>query len=77
MAVTVRPLHPLFVGELSGVDITQPLTRDEVAAGHPKVPPRVSISFRLIEQWFDAGGRKLGALADVSTWTTQRQAPKS
>jgi alpha-ketoglutarate-dependent 2,4-dichlorophenoxyacetate dioxygenase len=32
MAVTVRPLHPLFVGEVSGVDITQPLTRDEVAA---------------------------------------------
>ena len=28
----VQPLHPLFVGEVLGVDITRPLGRDEVAA---------------------------------------------
>ena len=32
MAVSIRPLHDVFVGEVSGVDITKPLTRDQVAA---------------------------------------------
>ena len=32
MPVSIKPLHPLFVGEVSGVDITRPLSRDEVAA---------------------------------------------
>jgi NAD+ diphosphatase len=31
-------------------------TRAQIASGHPKVPPSISISFRLIENWFDAGG---------------------
>ncbi len=32
MAIEIRQLHPLFVGEVSGVDITQPLARADVAA---------------------------------------------
>ena len=32
MAVSIRQLHPVFVGEVSGVDLRRPLTRDEVAA---------------------------------------------
>jgi len=32
MPVTIRPLTPTFVGEVEGVDLRQPLTRDEVAA---------------------------------------------
>ena len=32
MSVSIRQIHPVFVGEVSGVDITQPLTRDDVAA---------------------------------------------
>jgi alpha-ketoglutarate-dependent 2,4-dichlorophenoxyacetate dioxygenase len=31
MAIEVKPLHPLFMGEISGVDLHEPLTRDEVA----------------------------------------------
>jgi len=31
-------------------------TRAQLAAGHPKIPPNVSISYRLIEDWFNAGG---------------------
>jgi NAD+ diphosphatase len=31
-------------------------TRAELAAGAARVPPNVSISFRLIEHWFDAAG---------------------
>ena len=30
--VSIRQIHPVFVGEVSGVDLRQPLTRDEVAA---------------------------------------------
>ena len=32
MPVTIAPLHPLFAGEVSGVDITQPLSKADVAA---------------------------------------------
>ena len=32
MPVTIRQIHPVFVGEVSGVDITKPLTPDEAAA---------------------------------------------
>jgi len=32
MPVAIQPLHPLFAGEMSGVDITRPLARDEVSA---------------------------------------------
>jgi alpha-ketoglutarate-dependent 2,4-dichlorophenoxyacetate dioxygenase len=30
--LSIRPLHPVFVGEVSGVDLTKPMTREEVAA---------------------------------------------
>src|SRR3954469_21718506 len=32
MAVSIRQIHPVFVGEVSGVDLRQPLSRDAVAA---------------------------------------------
>ena len=32
MNLTIRKLHPHFVGSVSGIDISQPLTRDQVAA---------------------------------------------
>jgi alpha-ketoglutarate-dependent 2,4-dichlorophenoxyacetate dioxygenase len=32
MAVSIRQIHPVFVGEVSEVDLTRPLSRDEVAA---------------------------------------------
>lgn len=32
MAVAIRQIHPVFVGEVSGVDLRAPLTRDDVAA---------------------------------------------
>src|SRR5215470_8865372 len=30
--IAIRQIHPVFVGEVSGVDLTRPLSRDEVAA---------------------------------------------
>jgi alpha-ketoglutarate-dependent 2,4-dichlorophenoxyacetate dioxygenase len=32
MPVTIRPLHPVFVGEVAGVDCSKPLSAGEVAA---------------------------------------------
>ena len=32
MPLTIRPLHPVIAGEVSGVDITKPLSREDVAA---------------------------------------------
>lgn len=32
MAISIRQIHPVFVGEVSGVDLAKPLTRDEAAA---------------------------------------------
>jgi alpha-ketoglutarate-dependent 2,4-dichlorophenoxyacetate dioxygenase len=32
MGMEIHQLHPLFVGEVSGIDITQPLTPDQAAA---------------------------------------------
>jgi alpha-ketoglutarate-dependent 2,4-dichlorophenoxyacetate dioxygenase len=32
MAVSIRQIHPVFVGEVSGVDLRRPLSRDEAAA---------------------------------------------
>ncbi len=32
MAVSIRQIHPIFVGEVSGVDLRAPLTRDDAAA---------------------------------------------
>ena len=32
MPIEIRPLTPGFVGEVSGIDITQPLTADQAAA---------------------------------------------
>jgi alpha-ketoglutarate-dependent 2,4-dichlorophenoxyacetate dioxygenase len=32
MSIAIRQIHPVFVGEVSGVDISKPLSRDEVVA---------------------------------------------
>jgi NAD+ diphosphatase len=49
-------------------------TREDLASGRPIVPPNVSISFRLIEHWFDAGGgKKLSEIHKASSWPAARQ----
>jgi len=32
MSVSIRQIHPVFAGEVSGIDLTKPLNREEVAA---------------------------------------------
>jgi len=49
-------------------------TREDLASGRPLVPPNVSISFRLIEHWFNAGGgKKLQEFHKASSWPASRQ----
>jgi NAD+ diphosphatase len=44
-------------------------TRADLIAGRPVTPPNVSISFRLIEHWFDAGGGlRLRDIQGSSSW---------
>ena len=41
MPVSIRPLHPVFVGEVAGIDCRQPLNREEIAtvdAGMANMP---------------------------------------
>ena len=43
--------------------------RDDIVAGQVCLPPRVSIAYRLIEEWFDAvPGRQLGAETEPGPW---------
>lgn len=42
-------------------------TRADLAKGRPIVPPNVSISYRLIEHWFDAGGGRLSEILRART----------
>jgi NAD+ diphosphatase len=47
--------------------------RSEVAAGVPLLPPDQSISFSLIEHWFDAGGeRPLRQILGNTSWPPSR-----
>ena len=32
MSPSIRQIHPVFVGEVSGIDISRPLSRDKAAA---------------------------------------------
>jgi NAD+ diphosphatase len=48
-------------------------SRQEILNGTPKLPPSISISYRLIEDWFDqASGPRLRDLAGPTAWTTPR-----
>jgi NAD+ diphosphatase len=48
-------------------------TRDDFASSKTIAPPSVSISFRLIEHWFNAGSeRKLRDIHGGSSWTSSR-----
>lgn len=32
MTISIRQIHPVFIGEVSGADLTQPMSKDDVAA---------------------------------------------
>ena len=46
MSISIRPVHPVFVGEVSDIDISQPLTSDQVAAVEAGMDRYAVLAFR-------------------------------
>jgi len=68
MPVTIAPLHPHFAGEVSGVDISQPLSRDDVAAieaGMDKYAVLVFPSQKITDAQQMAFSQNFGPLEDA------------
>ena len=68
MTVSIRQMHPVFVGEVSGVDIARPLSRDEVAAieaGMDRYAVLVFPDQQVTDEQQMAFSRHFGALEDA------------
>jgi alpha-ketoglutarate-dependent 2,4-dichlorophenoxyacetate dioxygenase len=68
MSVSIRQIHPVFVGEVSGVDIARPLAPDEAAAieaGMDRYAVLVFHDQRLTDEQQMAFSRNFGPLEDA------------
>jgi alpha-ketoglutarate-dependent 2,4-dichlorophenoxyacetate dioxygenase len=68
MTMSIRQMHPVFVGEVSGVDIARPLSRDEVAAIEAGMDRYAVLVFRdqqVTDEQQMAFTRHFGALEDA------------
>jgi alpha-ketoglutarate-dependent 2,4-dichlorophenoxyacetate dioxygenase len=68
MNISMGQIHPVFVGEVSGVDITRPLSREEVAAieaGMDRYAVLVFRDQRITDEQQMAFSRNFGALEDA------------
>lgn len=68
MTIAIRQIHPVFVGEVSGVDLTRPLTTDEVAAieaGMDRYAVLVFHDQKITDEQQMAFSRNFGALEDA------------
>jgi alpha-ketoglutarate-dependent 2,4-dichlorophenoxyacetate dioxygenase len=68
MNISIGQIHPVFVGEVSGVDITRPLSREEVAAiegGMDRYAVLVFRDQRITDEQQMAFSRNFGALEDA------------
>ena len=68
MTISIRQIHPVFVGEVSGVDISAPLSRDEVAAIEAGMDRYAVLVFRdqkITDEQQMAFSLKFGALEDA------------
>jgi len=68
MSVAIRQIHAVFVGEVSGVDITRPLAQDEVAAieaGMDRYAVLVFHDQKLTDEQQMTFSRNFGALEDA------------
>jgi NAD+ diphosphatase len=72
LGFTARALTTQILRRDEELEDAQWFTREDVESGRPIVPPNVSISFRLIEHWFNASGdRKLSEIHQ-SSWPAAR-----
>jgi alpha-ketoglutarate-dependent 2,4-dichlorophenoxyacetate dioxygenase len=68
MTVSIRQIHPVFVGEVSGVDISRPLAADEVAAIEAGMDRYAVLVFRdqtITDEQQMAFSRNFGRLEDA------------
>jgi len=68
MTIAIRQIHPVFVGEVSGVDLARPLTPDEVAAIEAGMDRYAVLMFRdqkITDEQQMAFSRNFGALEDA------------
>ena len=67
MALTIRQIHPVFIGEVTGIDIGKPLSRDEVAAleaGMDRYAVLVYPDQRITDEQQMAFARNFGRIED-------------
>ena len=70
MPVAIRPLHPVFVGEVAGVDCREPLSPEEVAAIEAGMDQYAVLVFReqnITDEEQIAFTRHFGELESYST----------
>jgi NAD+ diphosphatase len=73
LGFTARALTTQIERRDDELEDAQWFTREDLQSGRPIVPPNVSISFRLIEHWFNAGeGKKLSEVHPGSSWPAAR-----
>src|SRR5918995_2360612 len=68
MSVAIRQIHPVFVGEVSGIDLARPLTAEEVAAieaGMDRYAVLVFHDQKLTDEQQMAFSRNFGPLEDA------------
>jgi len=46
MSVSIRPVHPVFAGEVTGIDISRPLDNEQVAAIEAGMDRYAVLAFR-------------------------------
>jgi alpha-ketoglutarate-dependent 2,4-dichlorophenoxyacetate dioxygenase len=67
MTLSIRQIHPVFVGEVSGVDLTKPLSREEAAAleaGMDRYAVLVYHDQRITDEQQMAFARNFGQIED-------------
>jgi alpha-ketoglutarate-dependent 2,4-dichlorophenoxyacetate dioxygenase len=68
MPVTIRQIHPVFAGEVSGIDITKPISPDDVAAIEAGMDKYAVLVFRdqnITDEQQQTFSRNFGALEDA------------
>src|SRR3989475_6108989 len=79
MMIAIRQIHPVFVGEVSGVDLARPLTPDEVAAieaGMDRYAVLVFHDQKITDEQQMAFSRSFGALEDARGGTITKPEDK-
>ena len=79
MTLSVRQIHPVFVGEVSGIDIAKPLSAEEVAAieaGMDRYAVLVFHDQKITDEQQMAFSRNFGAIEDARGGTVAKPEDK-